>query len=70
MLTGWTDLCIRNDPLNELGDILLKGLTIICDKLLTKTDYLNVKSGYHNEYHMIIEFCIRDLWNLSILKYE
>jgi len=41
-LLGWTDVRIRNDPLNELDDISFRGLTIICDKLLKKTDCLNV----------------------------
>ena len=56
MLLDWTDVRIRNDPLNELNDILLRGLTIICDKFLKETDYLNVISGYHDEYQMTIEF--------------
>ena len=54
MLIGWTDVCIRNDSLNKLDDIPLKGLPII-GNVLSKMQSLNVTSGYDDKHWMIVE---------------
>ena len=55
MLISWAYVRFRNNPLNKLDDILIKGLPKICDVSAIKTKGLNINSGYRDEYWMIIE---------------
>ena len=56
MLISWTVVRIGNNLLNKLDDIRINGLPIIYYVLPIKTEGLNITSGYHGEYKMIIEF--------------